>query len=91
MAKRILAWILLVGFILLLLNIIVFQVFLMQSVAVYAVIAIWFVFSNKPLPSNKIIKTSGNGQENTEEDKNDEGVVDFDVNNEGDVDHKENK
>ncbi len=60
MKKRVLAWILLAGFVLLLLNIVVFQIFLMQSIAVYAVIAVWFIFTNKPLPSNKIIKTGEN-------------------------------
>lgn len=65
MKKRVLAWILLIGFVLLILNIIVFHVFLKQSVAVYAVIAIWFVFTNKPLPSNKIIKTGENISDGT--------------------------
>ncbi len=60
MKKRVLAWILLAGFVLLILNIVVFQIFLMQSIAVYAVIAVWFIFTNKPLPSNKIIKTGEN-------------------------------
>lgn len=60
MKKRVLAWILLAGFVLLLLNIVVFQIFLMQSIAVYAVIAVWFIFTNKPLPNNKIIKTGEN-------------------------------
>lgn len=60
MKKRVLAWILLAGFVLLLLNIVAFQIFLMQSIAVYAVIAVWFIFTNKPLPSNKIIKTGEN-------------------------------
>ncbi len=60
MKKRVLAWILLAGFVLLLLNIVVFHIFLMQSIAVYAVIAVWFIFTNKPLPSNKIIKTGEN-------------------------------
>ena len=60
MKKRVLAWILLAGFVALLLNILVFQMFLMQSFAVYAVIAVWFIFTNKPLPSNKIIKTGEN-------------------------------
>ncbi|MDF2985262.1 MAG: hypothetical protein K0R50_772 [Eubacterium sp.] len=104
MAKRILAWVLLAGFILLLLNIIVFQVFLMQSVAVYAVIAIWFVFTNKPLPSNKIIKTAENGPDNTMdntvegnteegntvEDNTEESSADFEA-NKADVNDQENK
>jgi len=62
MMRRVLAWILLAGFVLLLLNIVFFHVFQMQSVAVYAIIAVWFIFSNKPLPSNKIIKTGENGE-----------------------------
>lgn len=57
MMRRVLAWILLAGFVLLLLNIVFFHVFQMQSAAVYAIIAVWFIFTNKPLPSNKIIKT----------------------------------
>ncbi len=58
MLKRVLAWVLIVGFVLLLLNIVFFHVFQMQSVALYAIIAVWFIFSNKPMSSNKIIKTA---------------------------------
>ncbi|OPX43471.1 hypothetical protein CLHUN_26180 [Ruminiclostridium hungatei] len=75
MMRRVLAWILLAGFVLLLLNIVFFHVFQMQSVAVYAIIAVWFIFSNKPLPSNKIIKTGenagGTGLENFSETQED--------------------
>ena len=58
MLKRVLAWVLIVGFVLLLLNIVFFHVFQMQSVALYAIIAVWFIFSNKPMSSNKIVKTA---------------------------------
>lgn|GEM_PF-2182482 len=58
MLKRVLAWVLIAGFILLLLNIAFFHVFQMQSVALYSIIAIWFIFSNKPMSSSKIIKTA---------------------------------
>ncbi len=53
MKKRVLAWVLLVGFVLLLLNIVLFHVYQVQSIAVYAVIAIWFVFSDKTAMSRK--------------------------------------
>lgn len=46
MKKRIIAWILLIGFILLLLNIVVFRVYWQLSVVVYILIAFTFVFSN---------------------------------------------
>ncbi len=58
MLRRVLAWVLIVGFVFLLLNIAFFHVFQMQSVALYAIIAVWFIFSNKPMSSNKIIKTA---------------------------------
>lgn len=58
MLKRVLAWVLIVGFVLLLLNIAFFHVFQMQSVALYAIIAVWFIFTNKPMSSNKIVKTA---------------------------------
>ena len=53
MKKRVLAWVLLIGFVLLLLNIVFFHVYQVQSIAVYAVIAIWFVFSDKTAMSRK--------------------------------------
>lgn len=53
MLRRVLAWVLLVGFILLLLNITIFQFFLMPSVAIYAVIAIGFILSGRSLTANK--------------------------------------
>lgn len=53
MLRRVFAWVLLAGFILLLLNITIFQVFLMPSVAIYAVIAIGFILSGKSLTANK--------------------------------------
>lgn len=59
MLKRVLVWILLIGFVLLLVNIMIFQFYLIPSIAVYLVIAIWFVFNNKPLPSPKTQNSSG--------------------------------
>lgn len=53
MLRRVMAWILLAGFILLLLNIVVFHILLIPSIAVYVMIAIWFIFTNKPLPSRR--------------------------------------
>lgn len=51
--KRVGAWILLVGFVLLLVNLMVFHFYMVESFAVYLIIAIWFIFNNKPLPSRK--------------------------------------
>ena len=53
MLRRVLAWVLLAGFVLLILNIILFQYFLKASILVYLIIAIWFIFTNKPLPSRR--------------------------------------
>jgi hypothetical protein len=53
MLRRVFAWVLLAGFILLILNIAVFHYFLEASIFVYLIIAIWFIFTNKPLPSRK--------------------------------------
>lgn len=66
MAKRVLAWILLAGFVFLLLNIMVFQFFLIPSIVIYLLIALWFIFSNKPLPSRKnksVSEISGDEEE----------------------------
>jgi hypothetical protein len=48
MLKRILAWISLAGFVLLLLNIMIFHVYIIPSIIVYLIIAVWFLFSKKP-------------------------------------------
>lgn len=53
MIKRFLAWVLLAGFVLLLLNMAFFHVYQMQSFALYAIIAVWFVFSGKNTMSKK--------------------------------------
>ncbi len=71
MRRRVTAWVLLIGFILLLLNIIAFHILLIPSVSVYVIIAIWFVFNNKPLPSRKK-KANPENQESTEEESGDE-------------------
>ncbi len=47
MGRRVLAWILLAGFLLLILNIIVIGYQRMLSIAVYMVVALSFVFTNK--------------------------------------------
>ena len=68
MLKRILAWVLLGGFVLLLLNIMTFQYLLAPSIAIYVIIAIWFIFTNKPLPSRKKKEAAENNiEENTGE------------------------
>lgn len=53
MLKRVLAWVLLVGFVLLMINIVFWHVFQVQSIALYAVIAVWFLFSDKTNMSRK--------------------------------------
>ncbi len=53
MLKRVLAWILLAGFLFLLLNIAIFHYYIQASIFVYLIIAVWFIFTNKPLPSRK--------------------------------------
>lgn len=47
MLKRILAWVLLIGFAVLLINILFVQFWLPASVFVYILIALAFLFSNK--------------------------------------------
>jgi len=66
MLKRVLAWALLVGFVLLLLNIAIFQYYLELCIVLYLGIAIWFIFTNKPLPSRKK-KSKKNTGENAED------------------------
>lgn len=52
--KRVLAWISLVGFILLLVNILTFKFLIGPSVMVYILIIVLFLFTNKPYNSRKI-------------------------------------
>ena len=52
MLKRILAWIILAGFVLLLLNIVIFKFYWQVSLAVYIVIIIFFVLTNGKLIVN---------------------------------------
>lgn len=66
MLKRVFAWVLLVGFVLLLLNIMTVRYFLAPSIAIYLVIAVWFLFTSKPLPSRKKKKEA---EEDVEETK----------------------
>ncbi|HEY5584893.1 MAG TPA: hypothetical protein VIK78_10430 [Ruminiclostridium sp.] len=68
MLKRVLAWVLLVGFVLLLLNIMTYQYLLAPSILVYVLIVIWFIFTNKPLPSLKKKKVSENKLEEKSEE-----------------------
>jgi hypothetical protein len=66
MLKRIMAWVLLVGFVFLLLNIAIFRFYWEISILIYLVVAIWFIFTNKPLPSRKkksIQKTEGSSED----------------------------
>lgn len=51
--KRVFAWILLIGFVLLVLNILTFQFFLTQSIFVYIIVIVIFLFTNKPMQSKK--------------------------------------
>ncbi len=44
MLKRVIAWFLLIGFVLLLANILWLHFFMMQSLVIYAVIAVAFLF-----------------------------------------------
>jgi hypothetical protein len=72
MLKRVLAWIILIGFVLLLLNIAIFHFFWQICLAVYVVIIIFFVLSNgKILPAQT---ETGHGQANGE--NNDAGAPD---------------
>jgi hypothetical protein len=59
MAKRILAWVLLAGFVLLLLNISIFHIYTVPSFGIYVVIAIGFVFSKGRLRGGSKINTQG--------------------------------
>ena len=56
MAKRIFAWILLIGFVMLLLNIIVFHAYLIQSFFVYCAVAIYFIFFNQKVRKKHNLK-----------------------------------
>lgn len=49
MKKRVIAWVILIGFLLLLLNIIVFRFYWQLSMVIYILIAFAFVFSNGKL------------------------------------------
>lgn len=50
--KRVLAWVLLVGFVLLIVNILTFKFFLGPSVMVYILVVVLFLFTNKSYKSN---------------------------------------
>lgn len=70
--KKTLAWILLAGFVLLLLNISIFHVLIVPSVALYAIIAIFFVFSKPRLAreSKKITATTERQETEPDVEKN---------------------
>jgi len=46
MKKRILAWILLIGFVLLIINLLTFRLYLEVSLIIYTIVALTFVFLN---------------------------------------------
>lgn len=50
--KRVLAWVLLVGFLLLIVNILTVKFFLGPSVMVYILVVVLFLFTNKPYNSS---------------------------------------
>ncbi len=72
--KRVFAWILLAGFVLLLLNIAIFHVLIIPSVAVYVIIAIFFVFSRPRLArvNKNIAETDQHNEIEPEVEKNKE-------------------
>lgn len=46
MKKRILAWVLLIGFVLLIINLLTFRLYLEVSLIIYTIVALTFVFLN---------------------------------------------
>ncbi|EPR13190.1 hypothetical protein [Ruminiclostridium papyrosolvens] len=66
--KRVLAWILLAGFVFLLLNITIFHVLIVPSVAVYLIIAIFFLFSRPRLARENKNLTDTTARQETEPD-----------------------
>ncbi|ACL76283.1 hypothetical protein [Ruminiclostridium cellulolyticum] len=66
--KRVLAWILLAGFVLLLLNIAIFHVLIVPSVALYLLIAIFFIFSKSRLAREKRNTVVTGGQQAIEQE-----------------------
>ncbi len=62
--KRVLAWVLLAGFVLLLLNIAIFHVLIVPSVALYLIIAIFYVFAKPRLAreSRNAADTAGHNE-----------------------------
>ncbi len=78
MLKRVLAWIILIGFVLLLLNIAIFHFYWQVCTAVYVVIIIFFVLSNgKIVPAQT---EAGHAQANSGNDA-DEPDIDGDGRN----------
>ncbi|WP_024831229.1 hypothetical protein [Ruminiclostridium josui] len=62
--KRVLAWVLLAGFVLLLLNITIFHVLIVPSMALYLIIAVFYLFSGPRLArENKNYKDANVYQE----------------------------
>ncbi len=66
--KRVLAWILLAGFVLLLLNITIFHVLIVPSVALYLIIAVFFLFSRPRLARENKNFTDTTRNQETEPD-----------------------
>jgi len=72
MIRRVMAWVLLAGFVLLLLNILMFHYYLEVCILIYLIIAIWFMFTNKPLPSRKKKKATNSTTEEATDETSDE-------------------
>jgi hypothetical protein len=70
MNRRIIAWVLLIGFVLLLLNLIVFRYHWKLSMAVYLIIMLTYVFTGYRMPwaSNGHMYDSGSGSDSDASD-----------------------
>lgn len=74
MLKRVLAWVLLAGFVFLIFNIIIFGFYLKQSVIVYLIIVFVFIFTNRKPNHSKADYGNGgpgDGTEKTGDDTDD--------------------
>lgn len=52
MGKRILAWVMLVGFVLLIVNMVTVQFLMGPCIMVYVIIVAWFLLNNKKMPGD---------------------------------------
>jgi hypothetical protein len=82
MLKRVGAWIMLAGFVLLLLNLMVFHFYMMECLAVYVFIAVLFILNSKPLPSRKKKKGPNTYSNNSSYDDNNSYTDNYIDNNE---------